>query len=852
MIPLLHGLSLLQNTVRANRITHFQPSTGCIISCVRSILASTKTLQRDAVTLQRFPTLAEERRLVLTVLASLVAQAKKAAEEPPEGGKLAAEVANMLRLGGQLFVYVRRFLVIAVQCGVELPDERDTTSSVTGSTDTQASYWSDQGHAEERNSPSGQTPTQYRHNIQDTAKPAVRMKSLGDLRNGLKATEQDSRQTHVMAGMQQAAYLGELSNRRRNLRTSSASTSSSSLSSQNSGDAPVPPPFPSGPSTAAQVMETLRFTHDQYLSTIAAFIGHAHSHSRTSHASSTGHLYDLVKEIVEMVCKLLTIVEAVMLHPDLPMNRYVNLKAAKEGLYNVTSSLADSVRLLTLSLPPTMSEEEEKQTLLRSATGALKAGADCVAAVKVCLNRSLGDRPFIINLPTEDGLQPFTPGKFAKPQPAKANSLSALQGYSPSGVDDEDVTIQAQTPSREMIRDISSGSDGSSVSKLSWRQSDETNMTSPDEGKPLTPLSISHAQIEPALASPTDDGTTWEGSTRHHMPIGLGEKIVNGNLPSVPLDAIPEYVQDPVAWLLSHDYSMEDVAYNSDGHLVGATMEVLVEKMTPHDSLVDPAFSAVFFLTFRLFISPLDLVDAIITRYNLIPPHGITYEDLQLWQQRKGIPVRLRVSNFIKLWVESYWRPAVDDPALPALTTFTSEGLAILFPAPAQRILDLLNMRSQSDEPSISPKGDRSRDPGMSINPPTSVIPNSEIPRPSMTKNLLVALRKKEFSSINVTDFDALELARQLTIMECNLYCAIQPAEILETGQEGATSPVNVRAVSSLSTAITGWVAESILSEPDIKKRTLLIKFFIKVAEVSLFHLLWRIVLLNLYSDVLC
>ena len=70
--------------------------------------------------------------------------------------------------------------------------------------------------------------------------------------------------------------------------------------------------------------------------------------------------------------------------------------------------------------------------------------------------------------------------------------------------------------------------------------------------------------------------------------------------------------------------------------------------------------------------------------------------------------------------------------------------------------------------------------------------------------------------------------------MECNLYCAIQPEEILETGQEGAKSPVNVRAVSSLSTAITGWVAESILSEPDIKKRTMLVKFFVKVAEVSI------------------
>lgn len=100
-----------------------------------------------------------------------------------------------------------------------------------------------------------------------------------------------------------------------------------------------------------------------------------------------------------------------------------------------------------------------------------------------------------------------------------------------------------------------------------------------------------------------------------------------------------------------------------------------------------------------------------------------------------------------------------------------------------------------------------------------------------MTKTLLTALRAKNFASISITDFDTLELARQLTIMECNLYCAIQPEEILETGQAGAKPPMNVKAVSSLSTVITGWVAESILNEHDIKKRTNLVKFFIKVAD---------------------
>lgn len=856
MVPLVHGLSLLQTAVRANRASHFPPSTACIISCVRAILSATNTLVRDAPILQQYPILAQERRRILSILAALVAHAKKAAEDVPDHTTQNVEIENMLRLGGQVFAHVRKFLVLAVQCGIELPDQRQSSGSTGGSTDTEGHAWSNQDTSFEAptvsyvvESPNGRTPTQNHQRgreIMATPGSALRAKSMGDLRHRAMASVDEDTDPSApllpnrtpVAKSKQERYFPR-NRHKENMMSVSSTYSSSSFSSQDS--TPPPPPFPCGPSTSAQVMEALRFTHDQYLSTIAAFIGHAHSYSRTSHASSTGHMYDLVREIVEMVCKLLTIVEAVMHHPDLPPYRQGNLKSAKEGLYNVTSSLAESVRLLTMPLPPGLNDEDEKKILLRSATGALKAGADCVAAVKVCLNRSVGERPFIINLPTGGEGDPrlFTPSKFS--QFGISNTMSALPGFRP-GADEEDLTIQAVSPSpvRKPREPPFGPSENNSISKPPSGHSHDTHFTPPDEGKHiLPPVIISHSPVEPGLPSPSsitrtdEDGTTWEGSARSHAH-SFEDKIFNGELPLVPEEPIPEFIQDPVAWMFSHDYSLDDVAYNSEGHLVGATMEVLVEKMTPHDSIVDAAFSAVFFLTFRLFSSPVELVDVIIARYNLLPPKGISDEDIQLWQQRKGLPVRLRVSNFIKIWVELYWRPGVDDPALPALTTFTRDGLGVLFPGPAQRILELINMRRQTTDPNISPKGDRSRDPGMFINPPSTVLITSEIPRPSMTKALLVALRKKEFTSISITDFDALELARQITIMECNLYCAIQPEEVLETGQEGAKSPVNVRAVSSLSTVITGWVAESILNEPDIKKRTLLIKFFIKVADVSL------------------
>lgn len=847
MVPLLHGLSLLQNAVRTNRVHHFQPSTACIISCVRSILSATDTLLRDAPILQQFPPLAHERRGILAVLANLVAQAKRASEgyvEDDESHEL--EVDAMLRLGGQVFSHMRRFLAVAVQCGVELPERRQSSGSLSGSADIEDPAWAagadlydpDPRRVESRQSNRREVPVSPTHSL--------RAKSMGDLRSRSRFNPSDCPVS--MMPTRSLGATGREENipvvpavpertlrRHRPIPSVSSTTSSSSFSSLESSAVPRPP-FPSGPCSTMQVTEALRSTHDHYLSTIAAFIGHAHSYSRASHASSTGHMYDLVREIVEMVCKLLTIVEAVLTHPDVPNNRIANLKNAKEGLYQVTSTLAESVRLLTVPLPYSVSEEEEKQGLLRSATGALKAGSDCVSAVKICLSRSLGERPFILqvsNIGTPVfGQQAPTGGH----KLTRSVSSDALHRRS-----EENLTLQ---PNEHIIRvDESSGSEScSAISKSSSVGSRGTGLTSPDEPKSLSPLMIGQTVVDADLPSPSassfgrgdDDGTTWEGSLHPGQRKSLDKELPG--LPREPLDPIPEALSNPLGWLLAHDYALDDVAYNSDGHLVGATIDVLVEKLTPHDSIVDPAFSAVFFLTFRLFCTPLDLTEALIKRWNLVAPEDLSDEELPMWHQRKAFPIRLRVSNFVKTWVEMYWRSEVDDPAADRLKDFVEQDLRAVFSAPAQRITELFKIRSESKDYTISPRGDRSRDPGMSINPPTIVA--SEIPRPTMTKTLLAALRGKNFSSIAITDFDPLELGRQLTIMECNLYCAIQPEEILESGQEGARPPVNVRAVSSLSTVITGWVMESILNEPDIKRRAGLIKFFIKVADVSTLSLI--------------
>lgn len=224
---------------------------------------------------------------------------------------------------------------------------------------------------------------------------------------------------------------------------------------------------------------------------------------------------------------------------------------------------------------------------------------------------------------------------------------------------------------------------------------------------------------------------------------------------------------------------------------------------------------------------------AIIDRYNIVPPEGLSEERTYVWQQRKGIPVRLRISNLVKSWLEVYWRPTTDNVVLQALLDFNRDALALMFPGPSHRIHEIIITRKREGVKATppTPRPDLARDPSLAFTP--RIQSTFEIPRPIVTKTLFSNLRNRNFTAISITDFDAVELARQFSIMESNLFCAIQAEEILESGQEGCKPPVNVRAVTSLSTVITGWVAESILNEEDLKRRTILVKYFIKLADVS-------------------
>jgi son of sevenless len=103
---------------------------------------------------------------------------------------------------------------------------------------------------------------------------------------------------------------------------------------------------------------------------------------------------------------------------------------------------------------------------------------------------------------------------------------------------------------------------------------------------------------------------------------------------------------------------------------------------------------------------------------------------------------------------------------------------------------------------------------------------------------------------LKLLDIDPLELARQMTIMESHLYQKIRPVECLQRSREQKTDHNdNIARVIQTSNRvwsgasyshrvlinyqIANWVADSVLSHEDSKKRAVVLKQFINVADVS-------------------
>ncbi|BEJ03260.1 hypothetical protein CcaverHIS641_0104350 [Cutaneotrichosporon cavernicola] len=262
-------------------------------------------------------------------------------------------------------------------------------------------------------------------------------------------------------------------------------------------------------------------------------------------------------------------------------------------------------------------------------------------------------------------------------------------------------------------------------------------------------------------------------------------------------------------WYLSSDYPPGDIVFDEEkGTVKAGTIRALIERLTPHTSS-DTAFFQAFLLTYRSFVSTDDLVELLLERYHVEPPPDLTEEQMKEWRMRKQTPIRLRVANTLKTWLEHHYIEEQDRKALDvvedfATTTLMANGSELL----SKQLLQLVDRRRRGEATAKS-----------------RIVMGGPVPQPPIQPRIVPG------KPLTLLDIQPLELARQLTILESGHFVKIRPPEFLnktwQKDDSDMTAPNLSKAISS-SNALSLLIQKIILQTKDVKQRAAMIKHLVR------------------------
>ncbi|ORX98334.1 ras GEF [Basidiobolus meristosporus CBS 931.73] len=275
------------------------------------------------------------------------------------------------------------------------------------------------------------------------------------------------------------------------------------------------------------------------------------------------------------------------------------------------------------------------------------------------------------------------------------------------------------------------------------------------------------------------------------------------------------------------DINSENLTLDSTGLILGGTLDALVEYMTQHDTTMDLQFVKIFLLTFRTFTTPEALVESLTRRFLLDPKQALQPSEQKIWTSGKLTPIRLRIYMVFKLWLTLYYAEQLDQGSTELIRKFVLKVASPHLPAESKDLLKLLDQKALKTRPSNTRP--------LSIDSSMNVPGNRRSAPPVPLLSPYVSAALKAHKGFFIAELDPLELARQFTILESKEFCAIQPYELIDKEFSKKSSiSVHVQAMTKLSTAITTWIADCIVREEDLKNRSNILKYFIRVGEKCL------------------
>lgn len=625
--------------------------------------------------------------------------------------------------------------------------------------------------------------------------------------------------------------------------------------------------------------ERLNTAQDSFLGFIGSFIG-LHIQSRSSE-----ELAHITQQSVVACRQLLTVVEEVW---ERDSRRSKPLEESRDIMYVRLTELVQATKdmfngsdiCLDADMDEAIFTPDSGNQLIAAATSCVRSAGDCVAKTRIVIEK-IGDFEFeAAGLGLSQSI--FEEVEATQPQEEDATQTAlepALETDKPlpaPPAEEQVVTAPSVTSSESKpLPDIpeQSLSDSESLelpptipaaaaesmdspTAMSFTSSlppvDEDHAITSDHHATYEPTGSPIGTTLPTTKSSRSDSvnaSVADSSSTFHFSVGNGSVVSHTSTRATTPDHLPSKKQSSQTLISSFGSSSElrslvseDVAageehllettyvhelvYNKEGQISGGSLPALVEQLTTHESTPDAVFVTSFYLTFRLFTTPIELAQTLIDRFDHVGD-----------SQTVGVPVRLRVYNVFKGWLESHWSADSDSIALGLILSFATGRLRATLPAAGKRLAELTSKVTEVRAGALVPRLVSSI--GKTGVSHTIFSSNdSNAPSPIITKSQLSALRshKDGRSQCSILDFDPMELARQFTIIESKLFCDIQPEELLalEWTKKSDSKAFNVKAMSKLSTDLANLVADTILQLEDAKKRAVMIKQWVKIAAKCL------------------
>ncbi|ELR20503.1 RasGEF domain containing protein [Acanthamoeba castellanii str. Neff] len=242
---------------------------------------------------------------------------------------------------------------------------------------------------------------------------------------------------------------------------------------------------------------------------------------------------------------------------------------------------------------------------------------------------------------------------------------------------------------------------------------------------------------------------------------------------------------------------------------VSGTVDGLVAALFHDDDAMDPLYVDLFLAAHRYFIGPRDLLARLQDMYVRVPlTTRLSKKHKHLRSQL--LHIRLRVVTILKKWLELFYSDFSADPALlKDLEAF-------------EKLMSGLGGKSLHWQAILR------------ISRAKAQLKQDKVKRAALKREAPKPLVPRQLQSPSLLDFHPLEVARQLALIDWELFAAIPHQEFIAKAWDSpALSPVSQKWINHYEQGIN-WVATEIVMTPNPKQRAIVIQRFIEIAECCL------------------